>query len=245
MKELFSTQAGAYARFRPTYPAELFQYLASLTSGHKCAWDCGTGSGQAAIALAHYYDRVVATDPSAEQLAHAQRHAKVDYRVATAEASGIPSTSVDLIVVAQALHWFDHERFYAEVRRVAKPSGSVFAAWCYSLMEVAPAVDRIVHRYYHEIVGPYWEPERRWVEQGYQSLPFPFDEVAPPPFRMEADWNFDRLMGYLGTWSATQAAIRAESRNPLDALRQELQTAWGSDAAKRVRWPLFLRVGRI
>ena len=246
MKELFSNQANDYARFRPSYPADLFRYLASLTKEHFCAWDCGTGNGQAAIALTRYYGRIVATDPSADQIAHARPHPKVEYRAASAEGPGIPSESIDLIVVAQALHWFDLDKFYAEVRRVAKAEGSVIAAWCYSLLEVTPAVDRVVNRYYRDVIGKYWEPERHLVEQGYRGISFPFREIEAPKFFMETDWVFDHLVGYLGTWSATQTAIRLEGINPLDTIRAELREAWGNiEAKRRVKWPLFVRIGGV
>lgn len=243
---LFSKQANDYARFRPTYPEDLFGYVASLTEEHSCAWDCGTGNGQAAIALAHYYDRVIGTDPNADQVAHARSHPKVEYRIAPAEGSAISAESSDLIVAAQALHWFDLGKFYAEVQRVAKSSGSIIAVWCYGLMEITPAVDQIISRYYHNVIGKYWEMERRWVEQGYRGLPFPFEEIMPPEFSMEADWILDHLLGYLNTWSATQTAIRLEGANPIDLIRAELREAWGHVEMKRqIRWPLFVRIGRI
>lgn len=245
-KELFSRQAGDYAQFRPTYPEELFRYLASLTEEHSDAWDCGTGNGQAAIALAQYYDRVIGIDPSADQVAHARPHPKVEYRIAPAEDSAISAGSIDLIVAVQALHWFDLDKFYAEVQRVAKPSGSIIAVWCYGLMEITPAVDRVVSRYYHNVIGKYWEPERRLVEQGYRGIPFPFEEIVPPEFSMRADWTFDHLVGYLNTWSATQTAIRLEGANPIELIRAELREAWGDiGGMERVRWPLFVRVGSI
>ncbi len=244
--KLFSKQANDYARFRPTYPEDLFGYLASLTEEHSCAWDCGTGNGQAAIALAHYYDRVIGTDPSTDQIAHVRPHPKVEYRIAPAEDSAISVESIDLIVVAQALHWFDVGKFYAEAQRVAKSSGSIIAVWCYGLMEAAPAADQIISRYYHNVIGKYWEPERRLVEQGYGGIPFPFQEITAPKFLMEATWTFAHFLGYLSTWSATQAAIRSEGVNPLDTIRTELREAWGDvEEAKRVRWPLFIRVGSI
>ena len=174
-KDFFSEQATGYARYRPTYPEDLFRYLASLTPEHTCAWDCGAGSGQAAVGLVPYYGQVIATDPSKEQLAQASPHPKVNFQVASAEDSGIPSNSVDLIVAGQALHWFDLQGFYAEVRRITKPSGSIIAVWCYALAEIAPAVDAVTWRYYHDVVGKYWGPERRLVEQCYRGI----SEVLP------------------------------------------------------------------
>lgn len=196
--------------------------------------------------LARYYDRVIGTDPSADQIAHACPHPKIEYRIAPAEDSAISTESVDLIVVAQALHWFDLDKFYTEAQRVAKSSGSIIAVWCYGLMEITPIVDQIIGRYYHNVIGKYWEPERRLVEQGYRGIPFPFQEIAAPEFLMEATWTFDHLLGYLSTWSATQTAIRLEGVDPLGVIRAELHEAWGHvESTRQVKWPLFVRAGRI
>src|SRR5262249_48916706 len=159
--------------------------------------------GQAAVSLASRFDRVFATDASREQIDNAEVHPKIVYRVAPAEESGLERASVDLVTVAQALHWFDLDRFYPEVRRVAA-TGGVLAAWCYNRLTVEPAVDSVVERYYEEIVGPYWPPERAKVEQGYTSLPFPVEEIRHPEFEMQERWTLAHLVGYLGTWSAAR-----------------------------------------
>lgn len=243
-KDHFSKQADDYAKYRPVYPRELFEYLAGLAPGRELAWDCGTGNGQAALGLVEFFDRVIATDPSEAQIRNAEAHPKVDYGVAPAEATGIASGSVDLITVAQALHWFDHDRFAKEVRRVLKPGG-VLAAWCYGLNEIAPEIDPIVRHYYSEVVGPYWPPERRFIDERYASIPFALPEFPAPEFAIRADWKLDEFIGYLNTWSATRRFCQAEGRDPLPALRAELAAAWGPDAApRRVRWPVYLRVGR-
>lgn len=243
-KDHFSTQAVDYARYRPSYPDALFAYLASLPRAHDTALDCGTGSGQAALGLAAFFTHVIATDPSEKQIANAAPHARVSYRVASAEDSGLPAASVDLVTAAQAVHWFDFDRFYREVRRVLKPGGAV-AVWCYGLFATAPAVDRIVHDYYARIVGPFWPPERRIIEDAYRSIPFPFVEVVPPDFHMQARWDLADLFGYLGTWSATQAYLRQHGVDPRALIETELAQAWGDAAVPRpVRWPVHLRVGR-
>jgi SAM-dependent methyltransferase len=181
-KDHFSKQAADYAKFRPRYPHEMFEYLGNLSPTHQLAWDCGTGNGQAAVALAEVFDGVIATDASEKQIAKAQPHERVEYRVARAENSGMQPETLDLVLVAQALHWFDLPRFYEEVRRVLKNNG-VFAASAYNLLRIEPAIDEIVNRYYHEVVGPFWPPERKLVEN-FADLSFPFHEIEPPKIQM-------------------------------------------------------------
>jgi SAM-dependent methyltransferase len=240
----FSVQAGEYARFRPGYPPALVAYLASLTPGHALAWDCGTGSGQAAIALAAHYRQVIASDPSREQIAHALPHARVRYCVASAEQPPTGATGADLVTVAQALHWFDVERFYAALARVLKPHG-LLAVWGYGLMRITPPVDAVVRHYYADVVGPYWPPDRRHIENAYQTLPFPFAEIPVPSFSMRANWSLAALLGYLDTWSATRRYLKERGSDPLELVRPELARAWGGAAARPVVWPLFLRAGRV
>lgn len=244
-KDHFSTRARDYAQFRPRYPVELFEYLAGLAPARLSAWDCATGNGQAATGLAHFFQKVFATDASEEQISNAGRRDRVHYRVATAEQSGLESASIDIVTVAQALHWFDVDLFYNEVRRVLKPVG-VLAVWCYNLLEVSSSIDSLLKKFYRETVGPYWDFERSLVETGYRTLPFPFAEIEPPSFQMKADWPLDHLLGYLRTWSATKKFIRERGFDPVTDLTGELSTLWGpvSDK-KRIRWPLSLRAGKL
>ena len=245
-KDLFSQQSAEYSRFRPTYPTALFSYLATLPAAQNRAWDCGTGNGQAAIKLAPHFETVVATDPSPSQLKAAAPHAGVQYHAATAEASKLEAHTIDLTTVAQALHWFKHPLFFEEVRRVSKTKGSVLAVWTYELCRITPEVDTVVLDYYRNVVGKYWEPERKLVETGYKTIVVPFDELAAPDFPMTAEWTFPQLLGYLGTWSATQAATRALGRNPLESLAPRLQQAWGADmSARPVVWDLGVRIFRV
>lgn len=241
-KDHFSKQAGDYAKFRPRYPREMFEYLGSVASSRQLAWDCGTGNGQAAVGLASVFDRVIATDASENQITNAEPHGRVDYRVAPAENSGIGSGTIDLIMVAQALHWFHLDGFYAEVRRVLKPNGAL-AASAYNLLTIEPLVDEVVNRYYYEVVGSFWPPERKLVEQ-FADLPFPFHEINPPKFEMTARWNLDHLLGYLRTWSSTQRFIATKGNDPLEQIADELRNVWGTpEQTRTVIWPLSLRIG--
>jgi SAM-dependent methyltransferase len=242
-KDHFSKQAADYAKFRPRYPQELFDYLGSIAPSRQLAWDCGTGNGQAAVGLASVFDHVVATDASEKQIANAQSHERLEYRVAPAENSSVQSGAVDLIMVAQALHWFDLDRFYAEARRVLKPDG-ILAASAYNLLHIENAVDEVVNRYYHEVVGPFWPPERELVEQ-FANLSFPFHEIGAPKFEMTAQWNLDHLLGYLQTWSSTQRFIAAKGSDPLEQITDDLRSTWGKPRQTRsVTWPLIVRIGR-
>jgi SAM-dependent methyltransferase len=241
----FSAHAASYAQHRPSYPDALFDWLASLCTAHDLAWDCGTGNGQAALALAPHFARVRATDLSAEQIAQASAHPRIEYAAAPADESGLAKQSADLITVAQALHWFDHTRFYAEVARVLRPGG-IFAAWTYRLLDAEPDINAVVAHFHSVTVGPWWPAERRWVDAGYQGLPFPFDEIAPPSFAMEREWTLAHVLDYLRTWSATQRYIADKGVDPVDALRHELAPLWGDPTqAKRIVWPLAIRCGRV
>ena len=244
-KDHFSRHAADYAKFRPRYPSELFAYLASISPSRGRAWDCATGNGQAAIALATQFDSVIATDASAKQIENAPANQRVQYRSAAAEESGLESDSIDLITVAQALHWFDLSRFWTEAKRVLKPQG-VLAFWSYNVVSVAPEIDRITDRFYRKTVGPFWPPERAIVEAGYRTIDFPFHEIDPPLFRMETRWTLDQLLGYLRTWSATQKFIVANNFDPVHQLENELTEVWQPhDAPRTIVWLLSLRVGRV
>lgn len=242
----FSVQAADYARYRPHYPAALFAWVASLLDRHAHAWDCATGSGQAAVAMAAHIDRVTATDASAALIVHATPHARVHYAVAPAERSGLGDRSVDVVTVAQAFHWFDAAAFWREVARVVR-AGGVVALWSYATLDLGDArVQHIVDAFYDDTVGAYWPAERRLVEQGLAGIAMPFADIAAPAFVLEATWTLDELVGYIGTWSATQRYRVARGHDPLPALRAALASAWGDPGASRtVTWPLSLRVGRV
>jgi len=242
-QDYYSGHAADYRAFRPAYPQELFAYFASIAPARELAWDCGTGSGQAAVALAAHFTRVFATDASAEQVKNAEPHPRVEYAVAPAEACPLADRSVDLVTVAQALHWFDFDRFYAEVRRVCRPGG-LLAVWTYELQSVNPLVDPVLHRFQAD-VGPYWPPDRIWVDTHYRTVPFPFPELPAPRFEMTAAWDLSRMLGYMSTWSATKAFIRAKGFDPVERLSTEFAAAWEDPAARTVSWKLTVRIGQV
>lgn len=240
----FSGVAAGYAAHRPRYPDALFDWLGGIAPARDVAWDCAAGSGQATLGLTAHFGRIIATDASEAQLRSAPSHPRVEYRVAPAEASGLPGGIADLITVAQAVHWFDPPRFHAEVRRVARPGG-VVAVWCYGTNRIDDGpIDRAVDRFYHDVVGEYWPPERRFIEEGYRTIPFPFPEITPPSFEMTSRWTLLELLGYLRTWSSVSRFREALGRDPVIALETELAPLWGDiGSAKQVVWPLAMRVG--
>jgi SAM-dependent methyltransferase len=243
-KDHFSKGSAGYAAHRPSYPPQLVDFLAAAAPATRLALDCGCGSGQLSVLLADRFDRVVATDASAAQIENAEAAPRVEYRIAPAERSGLPDASVDLVTVAQAAHWLDLEVFYDEVRRVAAPR-AVLALVTYGILVVDGGADPVVQSYYRAL-GSYWPPERRHVEEGYRSLPFPFLEIEAPPIAMEVRWRLADLMGYVDTWSASKEAEKALGRAPRDRFADELAQAWGDPEARRlVQWPLSLRVARV
>ena len=243
-KDHFSGQAAAYSMFRPTYPPRLFEWLAQTAPRRDRAWDAGTGSGQAARGLAELFTRVVGTDASPAQVARAAPHPRVEYRVAPAEASGLPAAWADLVAVAQALHWFDLTRFFGEATRVLAPDG-LLAAWCYGdpVLE-DPDIDRILRSYNRGTVEAHWPPERDLVLTEYRSIPFPFREIPTPSLMLEASWTLPELAGYVRSWSATVRYARMLGRDPVVAVEEELRGVWGPpDTARTIRWPITIRAG--
>ena len=240
----FSGVAAGYQTFRPGYPPALFDWLVSIAPRRERAVDLGCGTGQASVALAARFGEVIALDPSAEQIAHATPHPGVSYRVAPAEATGLPAACADLVVAAQALHWFDAGRLHPELARIARP-GAAFAAFTYGLCTVTGPVDEVVGELYRSTLGPYWPPERAHVDAGYRTLPFPWPELAAPALAIEESWTLERFVGYLGTWSAVSAFRRATGEDPLARVATALRAAWGAAGSRRVTWELTVRAGRI
>lgn len=209
-------------------------------------WDCATGNGQAAVELAAFFDQVIATDLSKQQIDKAVSHPKIKYAICPAEQSILPDACADLVTVAQSFHWFDQGKFFQESLRVLKPNG-ILAFWTYALAEISPKVDEVLFRFYNDELGPYWEPERSQVEQGYRNamIPSTFQELPFPPFEMNAKWTFDLLIGYLGTWSALQTFIKKNGHNPIEKWREKINEAWGNESEHSIRWPLAVRIARV
>ena len=238
----FSGGSARYAQYRPDYPDELFRFLAQNCSRQTLALDCATGSGQAALGLSHYFDGVIAIDASETQIASAIANPRIHYRKALAEQTGLEGQSVDLVSVAQALHWFDHPRFFSEARRVLRPGG-LLAAWCYELCSVNDACDAEVQRLYEEIVGEFWPPERRFIDAHYATIEFPEPCIDSPGFQMQVGWHVSHMLGYLRTWSACRRYEDQHGQDPVSIIEPALSAAWG-DVKRSVRWPITLRACR-
>ncbi len=246
VKDNFSAQAATYAQFRPTFPPELFEFLLEKTTGRTAAWDVGTGNGQVAAILAEHFEKVVATDISEAQLAHAERLPNIEYRLERAEKAASPDQSFDLITVGQAIHWFDHDVFYREVRRIARP-GAIVAVFGYELP--AFVLDEINHRllgFYHDELDGFWEPERRFIDEKYETLPFPFEEIEAPQFHIPNRFHLHEFEGYLSSWSAVKKYEKAHGRNPVDRFMLDLKDIWGGEfAVQKATTPVLLKIGRV
>jgi len=243
-KDHFSGHSAQYSVFRPRYPGGLFSWLASLCEAHCLAWDCATGSGQAAIGLVEYFDEVIATDASANQISEAIASDGVSYKVASAENSGIARGSIDLITVAQALHWFDIPAFQLEADRVLK-DGGVLAVWTYGLIRFGAGLDEAIDHLYSAIVGEYWPFERKMVENGYAGVQMPFSEIQATEMEMTESWGMTDLIGYLNTWSAVKAYEKDLGHNPLKKVDADLLRLWGDTDMKRTaKWPLLVKAWR-
>jgi ubiquinone/menaquinone biosynthesis C-methylase UbiE len=239
----FSDRSSLYRRARPTYPPELFEALAAVAPGRELAWDCGSGNGQAALALAHHFAAVHASEPSAQQLAEAQPHERVTYVEERAEDVSLPDASCDLVLAAQALHWFDLDLFYAQVRRVLKPNG-MLAAIGYDWMYVDPAIDAAINDQLMPLLAPYWAPQNALLWAGYRSIPFPGEEVRLGAFAIYRDWSFAEVSAYMSSWSAFRAFQAAGGGDQAEAVLHHLQMLWG-DPVRRVVMPLFIRAARL
>ena len=241
-KDLFSHASQQYSAYRPHYPQAFFSYLYSMSMQHQTAWDCATGNGQAAVKLADYFSQVIATDASQKQIDNAQSKKGVLYRVATAEHSSITTNSIDLITVAQALHWFNIEKFSSEVNRVLKSDG-ILAVWTYNLLSIQDNIDTVINHLYHTILADCWTEERKIVENNYQSIQFPLQEVTTNKFAMTSLWNLTQLTGYLNTWSAVNCYQKKHTINPVKLVYPELLALWGKpENTREVTWPLSIRL---
>ena len=238
----FSTVAAQYAASRPKYPAELFAWLASIAPAHDLAWDAGCGSGQASVALAPLFSRVIASDASAQQIANAEPRANVTYMVAGEVNTALADRSVDCVTVAQAVHWFNRDVFFREVERVLVPGG-LFAVWGYALANITPQIDDIVLPWYRGTLGPYWPPERAHVETHYRDIGFPYTPIEMPSLVMKSSWTREQFVGYLATWSAVKEYRLQTGLDPIVMMRDALGRVWADDTAHDIRWPLTMLAG--
>jgi ubiquinone/menaquinone biosynthesis C-methylase UbiE len=244
-KDLFSKQSDLYARYRPGYPSALIEYILPFVKGFDSSWDCATGNGQAALLLATYFKTVHATDISEKQIANAIQHPRIRYSTANAEFTLFEDSMFDLITVAQAYHWLDFKKFEQEVKRVSKSNG-IIAVWGYSsAVSEYSKLNSLVNSFYQDIVGPYWDDERKYVDEHYRSIPFPFDEVPAREFIIEKHWSLEDLCGYLNTWSSVQHFIKANQFNPVDRLKENLKNKWPNSDFISFRFPLFVRIGKV
>lgn len=242
----FADQPKNYLRFRPTYPDQLFNYLSSLIKVHDRAWDAGTGNGQVASNLANYFHEVIATDISQEQLDIAIKKPNIHYICCSSEDTNLSDHSIDLITVSQALHWFELDKFYREVKRVGKSDG-IISAWCYTLGSINVTIDPIIQKLYRDILGDkYWPKERLYIEEEYKTIPFPFKQINSPQFQVQKKFNFEEFISYLNTWSAVKEYSKRNQNNPIDLIFSDLKTAWGNPQHENIMyWPLHLLVGYI
>ena len=241
MKDLFSSASDHYARYRPTYPDELYDFIHKQVTNHSYAWDCATGNGQVARHLTKYFEEVQATDISASQLAQAYQHPQIHYSLQPAEQTTFPDEHFDLITVGQAIHWFDFDGFYQEVNRTLKTSG-LLAVIGYGLHSISSEIDPVIAHFYHEVIGPYWDPERKYLDESYQTIPFPFQEIAAPSFECVFIWSRSHFLGYLRTWSAVKKFIDQNGSDPVNDLEKAIEPLWGTE--QKITFPIFLRLGR-
>lgn len=244
MKDNFSGNSNLYAVYRPTYPYALFEFLYSKINQFDAAWDVGTGNGQVAKVLSEKFDTVMATDISQDQLDNAFKADNIVYSCQAAEQTNFDSQSFNLITVAQAIHWFDFEKFYLEVNRTAKP-GALLAVIGYGQHSVQPEIDALLETFYNTTLGPYWDKERRYIDERYSSIPFPFKDIEVPEFSMSLNWTFEQYIGYLSTWSALKHFKRANNSDPLIELGESIQHFWKPGEIKPVHFPVLFRLGEI
>lgn len=244
-QDLFSKQSDFYKKYRPTYPLDLYKDLLKLTIGRDACWDCGTGNGQVATVLSKHFKKVYATDISVKQILNSDKKSNIFYSVGRAESTSFVDDQFDLITVAQAIHWFDFEAFNKEVKRVAK-DGALLAVWGYGLMHIEKNIDRSIREFYTEVVGPYWDKERQYIDDAYQSIPLDFKEITMnKSYFIKVNWTLGELEGYLNSWSSVQHFINKNGVNPIPPLMEKLKEDWGQHTTKEVNFPIFTRLGRI
>jgi len=244
MKDNFSSKSNEYLKYRPTYPPELYSYIDSIIVNKSAVWDCGTGNGQVAMELSRIFEKVYATDISQSQLEQAPKQKNIEYSVQRAEKTNFCNDLFDLIVVAQAIHWFDFEKFYMEVNRTGKPNSYIVVIG-YGLHRINPDIDKVILEFYKNIIGNYWDIERKYLDENYQTIPFPFHEMEVPLFKNSYNWSFEHLIGYLRTWSSVKHYIKAKQQDPVDLIENRIKELWGEESTLAVDFPLLLRIGKV
>ena len=243
-KDHFSSASNNYKTYRPNYPSELFTWLASQCKDTSSVWDCGTGSGQAAIEHSIHFSQVLATDASDAQIKQAEPRNNITYKVSPAEDLDVPDNSFDLITVAQAIHWFNLPKFFKTVDRVLKPGG-LLAIWGYQFIHTDTEIDKLISHFHSNIVGPYWPTERKLLNEGYKDISFPYKRLPIPEFSMQVTWNLSQLTGYLDTWSAVKEYERINNHNPTKNITDQLEKLWGKgNETKSITWPLIMYLGK-
>jgi ubiquinone/menaquinone biosynthesis C-methylase UbiE len=243
----FSSQSKQYSSSRPTYPESLFEFLYTVTPQNNLAWDCATGNGQAAISLSKYFNKVIASDASKNQIRYAFQRQNIVYKLFQAENAELDNDSVDIVTVAQALHWFDFDKFYSNVKRVGKKDG-IIAVWSYDMHKINPEIDKIIDKLNvdGEILGSYWDKEAKYVKEKYKTIAFPFEEISVPVFKTTLDWNLLQLWDYMKTWSSVKKYYSENKLDPLDLVKAEVKILWGNEFDKKqVTWNINIRVGII
>lgn len=244
MKDNFSQQSELYKQYRPEYPKEMYDFILSLVPNKNIVWDCGTGNGQIAKVLCSHFNQVFATDISEQQLANAIAANNIKYSKQAAEETNFANKIFDLIIVGQAVHWFDFSKFYAEVNRTLKKDGLV-AIIGYGRMSIDNHIDKIIDHLYFDILGNYWDAERKYVDENYKTIPFPFIEIKSPEFQNKYYWTLAHLVGYLETWSAIKHYKNKEKKNPIDFVIDDLKHDWPQDFAKEINFPIISRLGKL
>lgn len=242
MKDRFSSVAQQYAQYRPQYPQSLYNFLLQHVQHTTKALDVGTGNGQVAAVLADHFSQVYATDISSKQLSYATNKPNIIYQCEPAEQTSFANHTFDLVVCAQAIHWFNVQRFFAEVHRILQPDGLV-AIWGYGLITTAGELNIIISTFYHQLKD-YWDKERRHIDEAYANIPFPFAAIECPPFTIDVQWTRQQLIGYLSTWSAVKAYIEKHAEDPVQAIATAIYAIWNDESARQFSFPVFMKAGR-
>lgn len=244
----FSSKSKEYSFSRPHYPDSLYEYLSSITPNNDVAWDCATGNGQAAIGLCRYFKKVIASDMSMSQIENGFKRQNIVYDIFPSEDTSLPDNSVDLITIAQAIHWFDFEKFYDEARRIGKKSGGKIAIWSYGMHKICPEIDKICDKlsFDGDLLRGYWPKQTEYIRDNYETIPFPFDQIIAPRFEMLVEWNLKDLLSYMETWSAVKRFELQNNYNPLDSVKKDLKLLWGTEKQRKsIRWDVNLKIGNI